>query len=411
MKSTASTVFLIALLAGTAAGFGVLFSMRLNRGDSFPLYSSQRSDPLGTRVLYESLSELRGVHVNRSFEPLAQLGDQPERTIILAGFGVADWTGVSQKTWEAVDRVARRGSRLVIALRAVHDLESATESVSPVAKPPKKPKQEQKAEPTPDQKPKEEAKPEPKLNVGEKWGAPAEKRWLMGDAKRTDAAPTEFPERLRSGSDLFFKLEANSPWTVLYRRGVEPVVIERRLGRGSVVVMADAYFLSNEAMQRDRAPALLAWLIGQETEIEFNEGHLGVFEDRGIMALARSYGLTGAFVALAFAAALLVWNRSALFVPPARESEETGLTYNQIAGLEALMRRTFSRDELTAACLKEWRTTARAADVERVERAVAAVPPKSSPAMIYNAVARALRRKNSSNATATIRTDLPFSTS
>lgn len=397
MKPAWPTVLLIALLAATAAGFGVLFSMRLNRGDSFPIYSSQRADPLGTRVLYESLAELPNVQVSRSYEPLAQLSDQPPRAIILAGFEFDDWGRVSGATWQAIDRAARRGSRLIVAMRAVHESESETQSPSPTAKPKKKPKPEQKTEPPPEGKPKETVKPEPKVNLGEKWSAPAQKRWLMSDAKRTSAAPADFPERLRSGSDIFFKLEANSPWTVLYRRGTEPVMIERALGLGSVVVMADAYFLSNEAMQRDRAPSLLAWLVGSATDVEFNEGHLGVVEDPGVMALARSYGLTGAFIAFAVAATLFVWNRTALFVPPAREPEETGMTYNQVAGLEALMRRTFARDELAAACLKEWQATARPVEIERAQKAAASLPPKSSPALLYNAVARALRHRTRSS--------------
>jgi hypothetical protein len=398
MKPRWPTVLLIALLAGTAAGFGVLFSMRLNRGDSFPVYSSQRADPLGTRVLYDSLSELPGLHVRRSYASLAELADQPSRTIVLAGLNLADGSGVSEATSTALDRTVRRGSRLIIALHAVHDVESANQTVGSVAKSKEKKKPEKKGEEPKAEKPKQdEVKPEPRVNLGEKWSAPAQKRLLMGDARRADPAPVDFPERLRWGSDVFFKLEANTPWTVLYRRGTEPVVIERTLGRGSIVMMADAYFLSNEAMQRDRAPALLAWLIGREKEIEFNEGALGVFEDPGIMALARSYGLTGAFIAFAIAAALFIWNRTALFVPPADESVETALTYNQVAGLEALMRRTFARDELTAACLKEWRATAREVDVARAQHAADAAPPKSTPALIYNTIVRALRRRTPSS--------------
>jgi len=398
MKTRWPTLLLIVLLASTAAGFGVLFSMRLNRGDSFPVYSSQRADPLGTRVLYDSLSELPGLHVSRSFAPLAELADQPSRTIILAGLNVADWSSVSERTWTAVDRTVRRGSRLIIAMHAVHDRESADGPFGADAKAQKKKKPEQKPEESKPEKTKQdEVKSELTVDLGAKWSAPAQKRWLMGDAKRAETASAEFPERLRSGSDIFFKLEANTPWTVLYRRGTEPVMIERTLGRGSIVVVADAYFLSNEAIQRDRAPALLAWLIGRETEVEFNEGALGVVEDRGVMALARSYGLTGAFIAFAIAAALFIWNRTALFIPPASESEEAALTYNQVAGLEALMRRTFARDELAAACMKEWQPTARDVDVTRAQQASDAAPAKSSPALIYNTIVRALRHRTHSS--------------
>src|SRR5688500_6981246 len=110
--------------------------------------------------------------------------------------------------------------------------------------------------------------------------------------------------------------------------------------------MSDVYPLSNEALQRDRSVTLLGWLIGSHTQITFHECHLGLVEDRGLAALARKYGLTGAFLALLFTAGLFVWHRVSLFVPPAIESPELALTYHQTAGLEALLRRAVAPAEL-----------------------------------------------------------------
>jgi hypothetical protein len=142
-------------------------------------------------------------------------------------------------------------------------------------------------------------------------------------------------------------------------------------------------------MQKQRAPALLAWLAGPHREIVFSEGHLGVVENAGVAALARRYGLTGAGVVLALLAGLFAWQRLMLFVPPAPAGAEVALAYRPTAGLEALLRRALPPGKLLPACLAEWRRTARAGDLAHVESAAAA----RAPADAYNAVVRTLRRR------------------
>ena len=119
---------------------------------------------------------------------------------------------------------------------------------------------------------------------------------------------------------------------------------------GTLVLASDAYLLSNEALQLDRQPVLLSWLLGAHADIEFDESHLGVIEDRGIAALARQYGLGAAMILLVVAAGLFSWHRMALFVPPAPERTEVALRYQQTAGLEALLQRAIAPGELATAC-------------------------------------------------------------
>jgi hypothetical protein len=54
-------------------------------------------------------------------------------------------------------------------------------------------------------------------------------------------------------------------WKPIYSRGVAPVLIERAFGEGTVVIATDSYFLSNEAMLKDREPGLLTWFIGEQS--------------------------------------------------------------------------------------------------------------------------------------------------
>jgi hypothetical protein len=113
----------------------------------------------------------------------------------------------------------------------------------------------------------------------------------------------------------------------------------------------------------------------------------------GIAALARRYGLAGAFFTLLLLAALFVWRRMALFVPPAEEVHEVALAYHPAAGLEALLRRAVPAEDLAVACADEWKRTARPGEVARVDAAWRAAPKAADAATLHNLALRALRRR------------------
>ena len=381
------------VFAAIVAGFAALYRLRVGHGDIFPAYSSLRSDPLGTRVFHDSLEALPGLRVTQRFQPLARLEPAPPCTLILAGLAPRDWTEFTPDEFTALDAAVRGGGRLVMAM---HASQNSSES------PDQKKKAEEPDAPAGDEKkgtvpPSEREEPAPPavkvVDLTRIWGIGVKQRWLAGDARRTPDAPAELPEKLRWGSNVYFRPEPGTSWRVLYARGGEPVLVEMPYGRGSIVLSADSYFLSNEALQRDHPVTLLAWLVGPLARVEFDESHLGVIKDTSIAELARHYGLEGAFFMLLLLAALFGWRRMALFVPPAEEVPEVTLVYNQTAGLEALLRRALPPPKLAGACVAEWRRTARAPDIARAEAALATCPKNTTLTGAYNAIVRALRRR------------------
>ena len=62
--------WLMLALALFAFGLVQLFRWRFEAGDVYPPYSSLRTDPLGTQALFESLQAIRGVSVERNYQPL-----------------------------------------------------------------------------------------------------------------------------------------------------------------------------------------------------------------------------------------------------------------------------------------------------------------------------------------------------
>ncbi len=391
MKRHGPFLVLLGVLAALVAGLASLFQRRVAHGDVFPPYSSLRADPLGLRALHDSLAEVPGVRVERQFKPLADLEATPARTIVLAGIAPRLWSKTRREDFEAIDAAVRGGSRVVIALRA-----SAARTEGEKAD---ERREEAEQERRRLQWEKDDAR-QRKLeyvDLRRRWGADLKERLLIdrsGGAVRTaEERGAGLPATIAWQSDVFFSLEPEAGWRVLYRRGAEPVLAERRHGRGSIVLVADSYILSNEALQRDRAPALLAWIVGPHARVVFDEAHLGVVAQPGVAALARRYGLSGAFFTFVLLAALFVWRRMALFVPPVEAAGEVALSYHPAAGLEALLRRSVAPGELAAACAAEWKPTAREGERARVDAALAAAPKGATAVARYNLAVRALRRR------------------
>jgi hypothetical protein len=106
-----SVIFAIVLAAGFVYGALRLFGIQFAVGDVYPEYSTLRSDPKGTKLLFESLAALENVKAERNYLPLEYL---PERgaSIELLGTAPASLDGMIKP----LERAAARGNRIVIAL-------------------------------------------------------------------------------------------------------------------------------------------------------------------------------------------------------------------------------------------------------------------------------------------------------
>jgi hypothetical protein len=69
--------------------------------------------------------------------------------------------------------------------------------------------------------------------------------------------------------------DLDSNWRVLYERGGYPVLIERVFGSGSIVLCSDSYFLSNEALRRERIPIYWrGWSVGTKGSSLMNSSRI-----------------------------------------------------------------------------------------------------------------------------------------
>src|SRR5882724_4121777 len=81
----------------------------LGSGELYPPYSSLRSDPLGTRALFDSLSELPELRVERLYKPRNTIRDRDARekdarekdaAIFVLGIDPTAWLAVKDATLE-----------------------------------------------------------------------------------------------------------------------------------------------------------------------------------------------------------------------------------------------------------------------------------------------------------------------
>jgi hypothetical protein len=337
---------LLVVLGGFGYGLVQLSNLRFASGDVYPPYSSLRGDPLGCRVYFESLDQLGSASVHRFLQSIEKLPDGRDVTLFVFGLAWSEMTAEPQE-YKALEGFVRRGGRLVVTLypelSKPRDFNSGTNL--PTFKRLGRRADDKVAT----------------VNLREKWGfgydyiSTTRDGSLFAPVIATRIQPGPFPTNLSWHSALVFT-NLDFPWRVLYARGTDPVMIERQQGDGSIVLATDSFFVSNEAMRKERAADLLAWLAGGQRDILFDETHLGVQENPGIATLARRYGLHGGIVALLALAALFIWKSSVSFLPRDREPLAAApvLGRESAAGFQNLLRRSIAPAHLLQTSLDEW---------------------------------------------------------
>ena len=390
-KTIAGIVIALLLLV---FGIGVfhLFVLRFETGDVYPAYSSLRSDPLGTRALYASLANLDNVQVRRNYLWRESLSFEPRTTLFYLGASADGFDSIPEATMKVFDRLTRSGGRLVItflpvtrkddngARQAVH---SEPETVEPATDPGKRGDSQNQSRSdgdrssaessnqtespqTDDHRPPDTGAPVPTVSMEKRWGLGIAFKEILPvkDDKRlaVDATSSRrgFPPFISWHSNLYFELSDNS-WQTLYSFDGLPLIVERSYGKGSIVVCADSFFVSNEALLSERHPRLLAWLLGGHTNLVFDEAHLGLYKQPSVAQLIRHYQFHWFFAALVVMALLFVWKNAVHFIPPPAEDFTLDAAvmsekdYTQ--GLVALLRRNFPSDQILQVCTREWGQT------------------------------------------------------
>lgn len=356
MKKHLPVLILVACAAIFCGTFFILLKGRFEVGDVYPPSSSLRSDPLGTMALYESLEALPGLSVARDHSAVNRLPDGRDTTYLHFSADSGDWKSLPAETFRLVDGFLLGGGRLVVTLKPQFARPASDEKQSGGAK--KKKDEAGKSE----KKPGEEEEKAGGVPLLEKWGlniSVVSRKGPRPDGSFTvhNTSAPSLPGELKWHGDAVLS-GSDASWKVIYAGEDGPVMAEKSRGAGTIVVATDSYFVSNEALVRDRHPDLLAWLVGPNHKVIFDEAHLGIMDSPGIAALARKYRLHGGAAVLVVLAGLFIWSSSSSLAP---RREVPSVRGDDIAGRDAtagfvgLLRRNIPPDEVLGVCLAEWR--------------------------------------------------------
>lgn len=342
-----------------------LLSLSYESGEAYPAYSSFRAGPMGTRALYDALASLDGISVQRNLSPIEKIGDGNGRMLLFAGSMISD---DPESAVEALEAFALEGGRLVIAFSGEAEVsmdddtkegelgedEFSGEEDSELEDP---------GEVEEDVETERESFIASRVSIAERWGFEYETRDFAvrvdgghgEEVLSTSAADEALPRLLSWHSELYFG-ETDETWTTVYERTDVPVIMERRWGAGSIVLLSGSYHLSNEAMRVERNPEFLAWLMGNGSEIIFDESHLGVAERPGVVALAMRYRLGGVIAGLLLMTGLFIW-KSVVSLAPKSDGPMHGpdtVGQGASAGLSNLLRRSVPKNDVLRMCMEEW---------------------------------------------------------
>jgi hypothetical protein len=319
MSNNLRRLLFVIVIAGFILGLVNLIWMRLEGGEAYSHYSSLRADPLGTKVLYRAMEEISTVIVSRNYRSPEELRGNVNMSFIVAGLNSGSSFLIQDREVHALETIAMEGGRIILLLH---------------------PRSErfltQKA-------------------FGLSFGALINSSEIEHSIAVSSHRELDLPQNIGWHDNTYFT-ETPEYWTSIYELNGYPVIIERSMGKGSIVIATDSYLFSNEAMQKQRQPKLVSWILGGRRQVIFDEYHLGVIKNKGISSLVRKYDLYGVLVALLALAALFIWKNSTSLVPAVSVKDEDSYVsdMDHCSGIVSLLKRNIPNDEIIDACLKEW---------------------------------------------------------
>lgn len=424
--------------------FTAVMERRFVEGDIYPYYASFRSDPLGTSAFYETLNELPDYEVSRNVSHLNNIsGLDEDTTLLLLGYPRDDLQELRAPEDSPVMKAVKNGARLVITVNP----ELVPEKFRPARSEEEDDWLERRRklredrlreekdslieDPTSEGGSSDEGVPGSEVGEEEeefeshmigRFGARMTSRlgfnltgleeyerpedgWetevgKLFSAKRSElVVPTWYSQ---------YRLEIlDKSWLAVAAVDGKAVVIERRWGKGSVVVATDSFFVSNEALHREAVPEFLIWLVGEKSKVVFDETIHGTLETGGTMKLIRHYRLHGIFIGMIVFVALWAWRSSSSLAPGSGELEGglvapggaiTGQQMN--GGLIHLLKKSIPRKDLLEHCVEIWYSSRQREVPEENEKPVREIlarhqsdPKKFGVVEAFSSISEALRRR------------------
>jgi hypothetical protein len=403
-KDRLNIIVAIVILVFSAYALLHLLMMRYSSGDVYPEYSSMRTDPFGTKAFYESLRDCCDLKVSRNFEEFSKIKNNTNSTIIFAG---ASFPGdqIPESFFKDLESFMKNGGRLVVTYVPSGFFTEIQKEIKKEQE--EKKKSDEKKNP---EKKKPEKSPEEDENalirfvsLSKLWGLKYQEADWDGFRSARLVADLGLPKVLTWHSPVYFELNGKA-WNVIYKQDNHAVLVERKFEKGTLVLASETFFISNEAMLRDRHSELLAWLVGPKKEVIFDESHLGIASNPGVASLARKYNLHGLAGGLLVIALLYVWMSGTSLLPAYKtgsDLEKKAIEGKDSAsGLSNLLRRNVPPQQIFPLCYSEWKKSSlmqkqlEEKKVKKVEEFIKEHPERTkNPVESYNKISEMLKER------------------
>jgi len=358
---------LIGLMATLFVVIGIqMFKVRAEVNGAYPEYSSFRADPKGYRILFETLSRIPSIKVERSVQPLREVPSGNGKILVVAGLLPGGWPAEEIKLLN--DWMTNGGTLLVAFNSRQFDSREETQKdpVSPESK-----------------------RVHGEVDKVESWEI---RIFWSKQSLATQLQSNLFADQSSWAGHLYIE-PTKSHWDVLAKARDLPVVLQRRFGAGKLILLADSYPLSNIALAAHRNTALVSWLFPEHSTVIFDETHFGIVDHPGVIGLARRYGLDGAFVVVLGLALLYLWASRYSLRPVRRVRADTESAVRGAGGNEIftnLLRRTLPTTDLCAVCLQIWKSKGPSNQIKqaRLENLMNSLPPTTSQVERYNQIVK-----------------------
>jgi hypothetical protein len=373
-----STITFISLILLFSLGLLWILVERFQSGDVYPPYSSLRSDPQGTKAFYKSLSKLNQYKVDRNFKEIRKWQPESPFTLFMLNqvpekYFIKPESGKSPI--EEVLKKIEQGNRLILAYNVTNTRAKIKET------------KDKKEEENSENKEKEvDQKNEDKENeefdyqsIEELIGIEVFHHDFNSDKHYYLHKNTSLPQQQMSSlpstipwmGNLFFST-THKDWHSLYFYQEEPVIAYRKYGKGEIIALGSSYPLSNEALYIQRETHLLQYLAGNPIHIYFDEYHLGLGEQLGVMALIRSYRLHGLIIGLLLTLLLAIWRLQKPLIL-AKENNQANPTMTHL-GNRSIYQKFLPSDELISSSLAEWRRTLTPQQIKKISQNELEIP-------------------------------------
>ena len=292
-KRTLAWVGLALLALGFVLVFMKVLEIRFSSGDVYPHYATFRNDPLGCSALYESFEALDNFSVDRNLKALTAIsGLDGDTALFLLGLPWDEFERLRAKDDSpVVQAIKEKGARLIITLnpkmvpqtfrtRKPDEEEDWIERRRKLREERAKEKSGGEIDEEDKKRIEKELEKDKTEALGERFHKQLgveipdvedftrpDEGWETKPGKSID--PKGVPKSLPIWYSQYRLKPGNKNWKSALLVGKEPVVLERKWGKGSILIATDSFFASNEALHSGGDPEFLLWLTGGKSKLVF----------------------------------------------------------------------------------------------------------------------------------------------